>query len=1069
MTDTSYLQRPTSLSFMDYSGQARHDPRGSPSRCRSKSRSCDVDTPNSSDWGSSTGVLTPALTVDSTSFSTIFEDPATSRTSSGPAIIVSSPSVLSPEIFFEEVVNRCETPPSYFNSLTESRHCRQPFAKSDESIFRATTESKVKSRRQKTKAKRSKSRSLSVASGIDYGSRGKENLETQGKFPHVEEHICLWPGCTNCPFTEESDLATHIILAHLRHTPTVSSSAEQSITLQRTPEALMEKDYNVGSPSIEHDQEEEVIHGIFPRAQNESKLSNTDTHTGSSTPSHFTTTRLHITLEEYLSLLESDAVLEADDQLKHSRTNDDASGIFYEEETSSIRIRGAKRTVAEARIVVGSELRRIRRRSKGSILLDDIASALPKSAGKDASFEHEPRFSAHNVDPTVTNQHEVLEEGYEPLLRIYVIDAEKEKGLVKAWETHILPLLESLLPPVLGEVLTAELINEGPSKELARPIIRIQSPSRPSEEKGTYLSNKIDTILQAELQRSIPVKFCVGKIERTGDLFDPEYEQACRTGNETLVEDGSRHSPRRWRYQRKPMMGTSIGHQGSYDSCATLGGYLLVDGKECILTVNHAFQSEEHCDGTSQAQTDVEEIEATQPSSKDLDGIKRYYRNRLAEMQTQLNVAVKLGASITSLRPILHYRKLVQQDLSTLPTESDLTLGRVTSLSGFGSRTITDTKGISDQDLSKLGAAACIEMDWAIITVNPSRVGYNRLFPKDDLLATQKDNPTLSTATDHPVSGFCPIEFGAEVHSVARSSGYQSGRISGARGLVSFKYNDKVRRTAEYFVIKDEHQTTDHWNNEGMGQPGDSGSWVVQKSNNRLCGQVWGRNITCGSGDRITYITPVIEIFEDILRITGAKSIELPVDRHPGTSAIARVVFRRSIVSQSNEEPSSLDERKERGMENDRTCSPTMPHTPKIGYKRPSTYSQPSLKRQAFSPSPAFSVPSTPASLPNSFDTTFSSQTLNGARADYPTPASSAFSPGIGEDVSSPQAVRSVPAAEQSNDQLLTPGPSQALDKAYVTSPGSNANISATEALPPFPEDYLSSGSLQRSKQSLKR
>lgn len=56
---------------------------------------------------------------------------------------------------------------------------------------------------------------------------------------------------------------------------------------------------------------------------------------------------------------------------------------------------------------------------------------------------------------------------------------------------------------------------------------------------------------------------------------------------------------------------------------------------------------------------------------------------------------------------------------------------------------------------------------------------------------------------------------------------------------------------------------------EGLGVPGDSGSWLMRRSDNAVVGLVWARNHNYGSPVeriRLTYVTAIVDILADMGR-----------------------------------------------------------------------------------------------------------------------------------------------------------------------------------------------------------
>ena len=67
----------------------------------------------------------------------------------------------------------------------------------------------------------------------------------------------------------------------------------------------------------------------------------------------------------------------------------------------------------------------------------------------------------------------------------------------------------------------------------------------------------------------------------------------------------------------------------------------------------------------------------------------------------------------------------------------------------------------------------------------------------------------------------------------------------------------------------------------GIGVPGDSGAWLIRRSDNALMGLIWGRNYVRGDPlERLelTYFTPIVDILADVREHAAAgKVVALPM------------------------------------------------------------------------------------------------------------------------------------------------------------------------------------------------
>lgn len=157
--------------------------------------------------------------------------------------------------------------------------------------------------------------------------------------------------------------------------------------------------------------------------------------------------------------------------------------------------------------------------------------------------------------------------------------------------------------------------------------------------------------------------------------------------------------------------------------------------------------------------------------------------------------------------------------------------------------------------------------DWALCIATGPRVNVLRT--------------TVGSGThaERPITETSHINPGATVRSTGRTSGLQLGQIGFCPAFVSGGKNGNGtgRDTCEWFIeppspIDDENR----WIKEGIGISGDSGAVVVDDATNALYGHIWGRNKYWGDGERVTYFTPILDVFNDIQKIFPSVPQTLP-------------------------------------------------------------------------------------------------------------------------------------------------------------------------------------------------
>jgi len=120
---------------------------------------------------------------------------------------------------------------------------------------------------------------------------------------------------------------------------------------------------------------------------------------------------------------------------------------------------------------------------------------------------------------------------------------------------------------------------------------------------------------------------------------------------------------------------------------------------------------------------------------------------------------------------------------------------------------------------------------------------------------------------ERPITQTSHINPGATIRSTGRTSGLQFGQIGLCPAFVTGGKNGNGtgRDTCEWFIEEPPPDDDDErWIKGGIGISGDSGAGVVDDETNALYGHIWGRNKYWGEGERVTYFTPILDVFNDI-------------------------------------------------------------------------------------------------------------------------------------------------------------------------------------------------------------
>ncbi|KAI0205903.1 hypothetical protein F4808DRAFT_447842 [Astrocystis sublimbata] len=183
-------------------------------------------------------------------------------------------------------------------------------------------------------------------------------------------------------------------------------------------------------------------------------------------------------------------------------------------------------------------------------------------------------------------------------------------------------------------------------------------------------------------------------------------------------------------------------------------------------------------------------------------------------------------------------------------------VGNLTATSGFDLKTTRITHDPYWEDCDKENPLAVT--DWILISSGTRQANMLRKFP----------NAAQRSGTPVTVTG--PVTPGANVISTGRTSGYQRGQVCEVPAYVDPVDSGTGKATREWFIEEPfPYENENEWIRGGIGVEGDSGAAIMDSDTNALVGQLWGRNRYWGPGPRVTYFTPISDIFDDIQEKCG--------------------------------------------------------------------------------------------------------------------------------------------------------------------------------------------------------
>ncbi|KAK1977492.1 hypothetical protein LZ30DRAFT_784829 [Colletotrichum cereale] len=270
-------------------------------------------------------------------------------------------------------------------------------------------------------------------------------------------------------------------------------------------------------------------------------------------------------------------------------------------------------------------------------------------------------------------------------------------------------------------------------------------------------------------------------------------------------------------YFKSPCMGDSIGIDGTADfkeSTSTLGPCLLVGGGSYWLANFHPFVD---------AYQHLASVSVEHPSPSDRAGC-------------------------------------IDERHDTMPN-TDFTIGDLAATSGIDLKTTRISHDPYWEECDK--EPPLVVTDWILIASKTRQANILRRFPSD----------TMPLLKEVPVKATSAVVPGATVVSTGRTSGQQRGQVCEIPAYVSAEENGTGKATREWFVEEPyPFDDEEGWIRGGIGVEGDSGAAIVDADTNALVGQLWGRNKYFGAGPRLTFFTPVGDLFDDIQERCGQQA-----------------------------------------------------------------------------------------------------------------------------------------------------------------------------------------------------
>lgn len=170
--------------------------------------------------------------------------------------------------------------------------------------------------------------------------------------------------------------------------------------------------------------------------------------------------------------------------------------------------------------------------------------------------------------------------------------------------------------------------------------------------------------------------------------------------------------------------------------------------------------------------------------------------------------------------------------------------------------------------------------------------------------------PSIEMNRRVAVKNTATVKGNTEVYAMARTSGYSLGFTSDVPGVRRYRGQERrdwtVRQYSPFKLPKEGQasspwQTVRQWVTSGIGVPGDSGAWLIQRSDDAVVGLIWGRNHDSGNPFekvRFAYFTPIVDILADVKQHhADGQGVCLPVYQDQGLPRDSRDRSPRNAVT----------------------------------------------------------------------------------------------------------------------------------------------------------------------------
>ncbi|KAF2676151.1 hypothetical protein K458DRAFT_194090 [Lentithecium fluviatile CBS 122367] len=437
---------------------------------------------------------------------------------------------------------------------------------------------------------------------------------------------------------------------------------------------------------------------------------------------------------------------------------------------------------------------------------------------------------------------------------IYALDSKENADVLALWNKRLLPRFPSIVQEAkIDGSYSVSLVLQKADGGL-HPIIRFRSSRGQNTESREAVKDLVKSICDENGSPRLHVQFTKGTLVR---LVGGSLEAS-------ILDDPS--NDQRFPHERRPWhtpgLSASIGLSDCPHVSATLGGYISVDDRIYMLTVDH-FISECPCSMS---------WEVRSPSISDISDVKDQLYKKIDDLSLRIRQTAPNEIPLGQVQELLFAGDIDEELEQYKRFERDLKGDD----SQFAFARVRERCGVSQPPLRPSTnpfiplPGALHRMDWSLSEVNVShRMG------KNIHRHGRVHEPTLrhlQAEVSRP-GGLGPL-CTATSEVFARESAYYVGTTSGFReGFVNpalVQYGDEYGITHEWALVVPGCE----WLGDRDFQ-GDSGAWIMS-NDDKLMGLLWGWD----NGNLL--FTPIQDVFADIAQKMQVDTHQIKLPEYSG-------------------------------------------------------------------------------------------------------------------------------------------------------------------------------------------